>query len=121
MLQNRQGCEKYRGFCELRSKAGSQKIEFIRVKDNIDTSSYMGRAMLYIVAIFAEIERRQIADRVRDGMLHIATKGRNLGIPPFGFDTYDNKNTGRWSLVKRQKNSIKKIFLLNLTNDFKSF
>lgn len=79
-------------FANFIKKLESKKIKFISVKDNIDTSTYLGKAMLYIVAIFAELERTQIAERVKDSLMYLATKGRFLGgPPPMGFTAYSEE------------------------------
>ena len=59
---------------------------FICIKENCDTSTPMGRAMMNMAAVFAELERETIAERVRDNMIMLAKRGRWLGgTTPFGF------------------------------------
>lgn len=61
-------------------------IDFISIKEQFDTSTPMGRAMIYIASVFAQLERETIAERVRDNMLQLARTGRWLGgQEPFGF------------------------------------
>lgn len=61
-------------------------IDFISIKEQFDTSSPMGRAMIYIASVFAQLERETIAERVRDNMLELAKSGRWLGgTPPLGY------------------------------------
>ena len=38
----------------------------------------MGKAMMYIASVFAQLERETIAERVRDNMLMLARTGRWL-------------------------------------------
>ena len=54
-------------------------IEFISIKEQFDTSTPMGRAMIYIASVFAQLERETIAERVRDNMLQLARTARWLG------------------------------------------
>lgn len=62
------------------------KIEFISIKEQFDTSSPMGRAMMNISAVFAQLERETIAERVRDNMMELSKTGRWLGgTTPLGF------------------------------------
>ena len=62
------------------------EIGFICIREQFDTSTPMGRAMMYIASVFAQLERETIAERVRDNMLLLAKDGRWLGgTPPFGF------------------------------------
>lgn len=61
-------------------------INFISIKEQFDTSSPIGRAMIYIASVFAQLERETIAERVRDNMLELSKSGRWLGgTPPFGY------------------------------------
>lgn len=59
---------------------------FISIKEEFDTTSPMGRAMIYIASVFAQLERETIAERVRDNMLELAKSGRWTGGKiPLGF------------------------------------
>ncbi|QAA32089.1 recombinase family protein [Clostridium manihotivorum] len=61
-------------------------IDFISIREQFDTSTPMGRAMIYIASVFAQLERETIAERVRDNMLQLSKSGRWLGgQEPFGF------------------------------------
>lgn len=61
-------------------------IHFISISELFDTSTPMGRTMLYIVSAFAQLERETTAERIRDNMLLLAKTGRWLGgITPTGF------------------------------------
>lgn len=67
-------------------------IDFVSIKEQFDTSTPMGRAMVYISSVFAQLERETIAERVRDNMLELAKSGRWLGgTPPFGFISESKK------------------------------
>lgn len=54
-------------------------VAFISVNEKFDTSTPMGEAMMYIAAVFAQLERQTIAERVRDNMLMLSETGRWLG------------------------------------------
>ncbi len=59
---------------------------FISIKEQFDTSSPMGRAMMYIASVFSQLERETIAERIRDNMRELAKTGRWLGgVTPTGF------------------------------------
>lgn len=63
-------------------------IAFVSIKEQFDTSTPMGRAMLYIASVFAQLERETAAERIRDNMLQLAKTGRWLGgTTPTGFDS----------------------------------
>lgn len=62
------------------------EIDFISIKEQFDTSSVMGRAMMNISATFAQMERETIAERIKDNMLELSKTGRWLGgTAPLGY------------------------------------
>ncbi|MEJ8553123.1 recombinase family protein [Tepidibacter sp. Z1-5] len=54
-------------------------ISFVSIKEQFDTSTPMGKAMVYIASVFAQLERETIAERIRDNMMELAKTGRWLG------------------------------------------
>lgn len=75
-------------FSSLIDKLSKKNISFISVKEHFDTSNPVGRGMMYICAVFAQMERESIAERVRDNMMFLAKTGRWLGgTVPFGFNS----------------------------------
>ena len=61
-------------------------VQFESVTEKFDTSSPMGRAMLSIIMVFAQLERETTAERVRDNYYHRFQLGAWPGGPaPFGF------------------------------------
>lgn len=63
-------------------------IAFVSIKEQFDTSTPMGRAMMYIASIFAQLERETAAERIRDNMYQLARTGRWLGgTTPTGFSS----------------------------------
>jgi len=62
------------------------KASFVSATEKFDTSAPMGRAMLYIVVVFAQLERETIAERVKDNYYERVKKGGIGGGPaPYGF------------------------------------
>ena len=56
-------------------------IHFVSLRDQVDTSSPIGRAMFTITAAFAELEREVIQDRVRAGVQRAQSAGKHCGRP----------------------------------------
>jgi site-specific DNA recombinase len=80
-------------FSSLIEDLNSCDISFICIKEEFDTSKPMGKAMMYIASVFAQLERETIAERVRDHMLMLARTGRWLGgTPPTGFTSEKVEN-----------------------------
>lgn len=67
-----------------------QKVDFISINENMDTSTPIGRAMLGIMSAFAQLERETIRERTRMGMKERVKSGLWMGGGriPFGYD-YD--------------------------------
>ncbi|WP_160685516.1 recombinase family protein [Clostridium sp. C2-6-12] len=80
-------------------------IDFISIREQFDTSSPMGTAMMFISSVFAQLERETIAERIKDNMYELAKTGRWLGgTPPFGFCSepvyYLDNNSKQKKLMK---------------------
>lgn len=61
-------------------------IQFVSVKEQINTSTPLGRAMMYICSVFAQMERETTAERIKDSMIELAKSGKWAGgKPPVGF------------------------------------
>ena len=54
-------------------------ISFASVRDRFDTATPAGKAMMNMTAVFAQLERETIAERIRDNMMDLAKTGRWLG------------------------------------------
>ncbi len=92
-------------FSSLIEELQSHGISFVSIREQFDTSTPLGRAMMFIASVFAQLERETIAERVRDNMLELAKTGRWLGGPaPFGFEServnYLDEEYKERSLVK---------------------
>lgn len=75
-------------FAKLIEQLNGMKIDFISIKEQFDTSSPMGRAMMYISSVFSQLERETIAERIRDNMHELSKTGRWLGgVPPTGYQS----------------------------------
>lgn len=77
-------------------------IAFISVKEQFDTASPLGRAMMYISSVFSQLERETIAERIRDNMRELAKSGRWLGgVTPTGFASQSFTQEAANGKVKR--------------------
>jgi len=56
-------------------------IDFISLREGVDTSTPNGRLVFGIFASIAEFERELIRDRVRSGLSSARAKGKRLGRP----------------------------------------
>lgn len=103
-------------FSNLMNELTKHHIDFVSIKEQFDTRTPMGRAMMYITSVFAQLEREVIAERIRDNMIELAKTGRWLGgQTPTGFgaeryelvDIYETNKDN--VLEKKRKNACKLI------------
>ncbi len=65
-----------------------RETSFISIKEKFDTTTPIGKAMLYFSGVLAQMEREQIAERVKDNMIMLARSGRWLGgNTPLGYSS----------------------------------
>lgn len=73
-------------FSGANAELDSLSVKFISLKENIDTATPIGRAMMYVTVIFAQMERETTAVRVLDNMRGLSKKGYwTGGNPPTGY------------------------------------
>lgn len=73
-------------FTALIERLAQLNVAFVSIREQFDTSTPMGRAMMYIASVFSQLERETIAERIRDNLHELAKTGRWLGgITPTGF------------------------------------
>lgn len=97
-------------------------VEFQSVTENFDTSSPMGRAMLNIVLVFAQLERETTAERVKDNYAHRFALGAWPGGPaPYGYSlTKINDTSGRQAsslIANENAPTVRRIFELYAEDD----
>lgn len=75
-----------RDFSNIYATLEEKGVMFISIKENIDTNTPIGKAMMYVTMVFAQMERETIAARVTDNMIGLAKKGFwTGGNPPYGY------------------------------------
>jgi DNA invertase Pin-like site-specific DNA recombinase len=75
-----------RHFLEVLDELNHLGIAFLSVRENIDSSGPLGRAMIIIVGAIAELERSLIVERVKAGMRRAKLEGRRIGRAPLKVD-----------------------------------
>lgn len=114
-------------FSGLIEELARLNISFVSIKEQFDTSTPMGRAMMYIASVFSQLERETIAERIRDNMQELAKTGRWLGgVTPTGFAseavksiTVDGKTKKacKLKLIPEEAEIIQTIYRLYLETD----
>lgn len=90
-------------------------VDFISMTENFDTSTPLGRAMIGILSVFAQLEREQIKERMAMGNVARAASGlwRGGSGAPIGYDYVD----GRLVINEYEALQIKVIFELFLAGN----
>ena len=86
----------------------ANNTDFVSMSENFDTSTPFGRAMIGILAVFAQLEREQIKERMQMGKEARAKEGKFSGgrMTPIGYD-YIN---GELVTNEYEKMQVLKIF-----------
>lgn len=73
-------------FSNIYKQLAENNVEFVSANEQFDTSTPMGKAMLQIIMVFAELERDTIQLRITDNFYERAKKGTFLaGVAPIGY------------------------------------
>lgn len=115
-------------FCSLKDTLSNLNVDFISITENFDTSTPIGRAMLMISSVFAQLERDTIAERIKDNMLELAKTGRWLGgTTPIGYKskkidqiTIEQKKKSLYQLTINEKEIYKVKLIFSKYLEFKS-
>ena len=106
-------------FSETWELLAKYNVEFVSVNEQFDTSTPIGKAMLFILMVFAQLERETVAERVTDNYYERVKLGSWPGGPaPYGWSIGRISTTGfsdkRSSIPTIVKNSdfdvVEKIF-----------
>ena len=89
------------------SKFNKWNISMISYTESFDTSSPMGRAMIGIVGVFAQLERELTGERVSAAMLARAQKGKRTCSEILG---YDLKGKDSFTINKKEAEYVRFCF-----------
>lgn len=104
-------------FAEMYAELKSLGVTFVSKNEQFDTSNAIGEAMLKIILVFAELERKMTAERVTAVMLSRANNGQwNGGHVPFGF-SYD-KEAQTFPVIETERRIYD--LMVNLYEQFQS-
>lgn len=101
-------------FASLINEFQKYGVEFVSVTERFDTSTPIGKAMLMIVMIFAQLERETIQQRVMDAYRSRSRKGFYMGGRiPYGFSLKDTIIEGiKTSMYVAKPEEIKVVKLI---------
>lgn len=89
-------------------------VAFVSVKESFDTSTPIGRTVMYILAAFAQLERENTSERVGDNMKQLGASGKwTGGHLPSGMTSIRKKIDGKeHSYLSINPNTIERVKLL---------
>lgn len=89
-------------------------VSFVSVKESFDTTTPMGRTVMYILAAFAQLERENTSERVSDNMLALGASGKWTGGKlPAGMTSVRRRiGQKEHSFLMVDKNTIQHVKLL---------
>ena len=92
-------------------------VAFVSMSENFDTSTPLGRAMVGILSVFAQLEREQIRERMAMGRAERAKSGywHGGGNPPFGY-TYSPED-GLLKVEPVEAEIVREIYTLFLDRE----
>jgi DNA invertase Pin-like site-specific DNA recombinase len=72
-------------FCELYERYFKDGVkELVAIRESIKLDSSLGRALVSILLVFAQMEREATGERTREAIRHIKGKGYHFGKVPYG-------------------------------------
>ena len=88
-------------FANLLNLFDEHNVKFISATEQFDTSSPMGKAMIYIIMVFAQLERETIAKRIQDNYRFRSSSGKYFmgGNMPFGYKAEKSMIDGKKASV----------------------
>lgn len=104
-------------FSEMMDEFKKHDVDFVSATERFDTSSPMGRAMLNICIVFAQLERETIQQRVSDAYESRSRRGFFMGgKTPYGFcrkpAVIDGIKTSMYEALPDEAEDIRRIFTL---------
>jgi site-specific DNA recombinase len=88
----------------------THNVAFVSITENFDTTTAMGRAMLGVAAVFAQLTREMIAENTKDGLLRRAEAGFYRGnlTSLYGYDYSMEK--GLLVVNENEAENVRQIF-----------
>lgn len=87
-------------FCEMYEQhfANGAK-ELVAIRESIRLDSALGRALVSILLVFAQMEREATGERTREAISHIRRNGYHFGKVPYGYRAVPAANNPRYRVL----------------------
>lgn len=91
-----------RDWIDLLSFFKEHDVSFISLRQQVDTSTAVGRLLLNMLIDFAELELEQISERVTASAFERASRGLWIGgVPPYGLETTERNGYLKVNAAKK--------------------
>lgn len=94
----------------IQDKFLKNNVDFASVTETLDTSTTFGMAMIGIMAVFAELERGTIAERMRGGLIKRAEEGFRSSGGDYDPSGYTRRPDGDLDPIPEEIEHIQKLF-----------
>lgn len=99
-----------RDFANLVEMLDQLECQIYSLKDQFDSSTAVGSFSMFLMAILAQFERKQIGERISANFLSRAKRGLyNGGSVPLGYKVSGNRD-GRLEVVPSEAETVREIF-----------
>jgi DNA invertase Pin-like site-specific DNA recombinase len=87
-------------FCEMYEKHFADgKKELVAIRESIRLDSALGRALVSILLVFAQMEREATGERTREAISHIRRNGYHFGKVPYGYTAIPSAENPRYRIL----------------------
>ena len=91
-------------FLTMRQEFAKYNVELVSCMEDFDTSTSVGKLLLNILMMFAEMERETIQKRIKDNYYARGEKGFYLGgYAPFGYTKVETSINGKKTYTFEEK------------------
>lgn len=101
-------------FVNIYDELDKMNVKLVSVTEGFDPSTPVGKMMMLLLASFAEMERMNIAERIKDNMRELAKLGRwSGGTAPCGYSierVHENGKAVSYLKMNSEANDIKEMF-----------
>ena len=88
-------------FCDLYEEHFSDGTkELVAIRESIRLDSALGRALVSILLVFAQMEREATGERTREAIVHIRKSGFHFGKAPYGFQAVPSTENPRYRVLQ---------------------
>jgi DNA invertase Pin-like site-specific DNA recombinase len=109
-----------RHFLEVLDELNHLNIQFISLREKIDTGGPLGRALLTIIGAISELERSLIVERVKAGMRRAKLEGRRIERSPLNIDraqVVEDRRSGMSLTKVAQRHRISRVSVCRLVRE----